>query len=107
MSWPRGSPPTMTRMATLLGLKCSTPRGGLAIRPWCSRWFSRASAHLRRTHRKHPEGVGPISGKLVARADRHQPDPRLIQPFGLDCFLTDTLVAEKAAGAVSQWARDR
>jgi sarcosine oxidase subunit beta len=45
--------------------------------------------------------AGPISGKMVAELIATNQTPRLIQPFGLDRFLTDTLVGEKAAAAVS------
>jgi sarcosine oxidase subunit beta len=45
--------------------------------------------------------AGPIAGKMVAELIATREPPALIQPFGLERFMDDTLVGEKAAAAVS------
>ncbi len=45
--------------------------------------------------------AGPISGKMVAELIATRRTPKLIEPFGLERFMTDNLVGEKAAAAVS------
>jgi len=45
--------------------------------------------------------AGPVSGKMVAELIATRSTPKLIEPFGLERFMTDTLVGEKAAAAVS------
>ncbi len=45
--------------------------------------------------------AGPIAGKMVAELIATNQPPPLIQPFGLERFLTGRLVGEKAAAAVS------